>query len=161
VASQGARNVLHCQFSPHQDIDGDHRVSDDTTDWRNLREFKGIDLTRSFLLSWEVARSTLRLDVDLYILPDHPHYEKPRPSEKACFLAGHIDFPDCTQVVGDAAVSDGSSSESIADSTLHLGGGKISAMTRTGEGEYVICGDFGQVAIHGDRPMVRLKDRTV
>jgi len=58
--------------------------SSEATDWRMLREFAGVDLSRSFVLIWELASETLMIDVDLFLTPEHPFYEKPRPAEKVC-----------------------------------------------------------------------------
>jgi hypothetical protein len=126
-------------------------VSDDTTHWTELLEFKAIDLTQSFILSWSIERGSLLVDVDLCLLPDHAFYEKPRPAEKACYRAALIDFPHCE------AAADSASSGRPTDSVRRLRPGKIEGLKRTGEGHYEICGDFGRVVIRADRPMVRLK----
>ncbi|MGI9236896.1 MAG: hypothetical protein ACR2QZ_05835, partial [Woeseiaceae bacterium] len=55
-----------------------------TTEWTQLREFADVDLTRSYVLSWHVDADTLYVDVDVFLMPEHPFYEKPRPAEKVC-----------------------------------------------------------------------------
>lgn len=55
-----------------------------TVDWRMLREFAGVDLTGSFVLTWHMEVDTLFIDSDILLLPEHPFYEKPRPAEKKC-----------------------------------------------------------------------------
>ena len=45
---------------------------DDKTGWQELREFADVDLTRSYVLSWQAERDTLLIDVDLYLEPEHP-----------------------------------------------------------------------------------------
>ena len=40
-------------------------------DWRDLREFKAVDLTQSVILSWELGQESLLIDIDLYLLPGH------------------------------------------------------------------------------------------
>ena len=42
----------------------------------------GVDLAKSFILSWHVEAETLVIDIDLYLEPEHPFYETPRPAEK-------------------------------------------------------------------------------
>lgn len=127
------------------------------TSWTALREFKHIDLTQSFVLSWELASETLQIDVDLYLCPDHPFYEAPRPAEKACFRPAHIDFPHCSQILRSPEERDVSLHEVIRA----LAGGLINDLRRTGEGQYEISGEFGRVAIFAERPMVRLKDQRI
>ena len=70
-------------------------ATDGATDWRKLREFVAVDLTRSFVLSCDVESETLLIDSDLYLTTAHPFYEKPRPSEKACIRSAVIEFPYC------------------------------------------------------------------
>ena len=43
--------------------------SDETIEWRQLREFAAVDLTRSFVLSWHIESGTLIIDIDLYLMP--------------------------------------------------------------------------------------------
>jgi hypothetical protein len=47
----------------------------ESVSWRKLREFAGIDLTQSFVLSWQVEAETLAIDIDLHLEPEHPFYE--------------------------------------------------------------------------------------
>jgi hypothetical protein len=127
-------------------------MSEDTTDWRELREFKSVDLTHSFVLAWTVESGSLLIDVDLYLCPDHVLYEEPRPAEKACFRAAFIDFPHCE------SATDSATAGHLADAVKKFRPGKIGGLKRTGEGRYEISGGFGTVIIRAERPMVRLKN---
>ena len=71
------------------------------TDWRDLREFAAVDLSRSFVLSWEVESGVLLIDVDLLLTPEHPFYETPRPREKVCIRPAVIEFPFCQRIASD------------------------------------------------------------
>lgn len=130
-------------------------MSEDVTSWTALREFKHTDLAQSFILSWELASDLLQIDVDLCLCPDHPFYEVPRPAEKACFRAAHIEFPHCSRLM----LSPEDRDLPLEEAIRALGGGRISDLRRTGEGVYEISGEFGQVVIFAERPMVRLKDQ--
>ncbi len=123
------------------------------TDWSDLREFKNVDLTRSFILSWEDEGGSLQADVDLFLCPEHAFYEKPRPAEKACFRPACIEFPWCTAAHLEGEGSHSSYPHSLKD----LRSGQIRAFARIGEGQYEISGDFGYVRVESGRPMVRLK----
>ena len=129
----------------------------DKTDWKDLREFKSLDLEQSFVLSWEISGETLQIDVDLNLRSGHALYEPPRPAEKACFRPGHIDFPQCSAVRMSGENGDIPATLAIQ----RLGSGKISGLRRIGEGKYQFEGGFGSVIIVADRPMVRLKDPTI
>lgn len=126
-------------------------MNTDTTDWKELREFKAVDLTRSFVLSWDVEAGSLLVDVDLCLCPEHALYEKPRPAEKACYRPAWIDFPHCEEA------TDSASAGHLADSIRKLRPGQISGLKRTGEGRYEIYGEFGTVVVRAERPMIRLK----
>jgi len=132
-------------------------MTDDTTDWTDLREFKSVDLTQSFVLSWSTESESLLVDVDLFLCPDHTFFEKPRPAEKACFRPAYIEFRWCTRV----AMDGDSKAQSVASAIKTLRNGQISGFKRIGEGQYEISGEFGVVHILGERPMVRLKSHYV
>ena len=129
-------------------------MTDDVTDWRELREFKAVDLTESFVLSWSTDAESLLIDLDLYLCPDHAFYEKPRPAEKACFRPAFLEFPYCSGIASGADTENG---QSIPDIAARLGLGAIEGLRRIGEGRYEITGEFGQVEIDAERPLLRLK----
>ena len=132
-------------------------MTDDTTDWTELREFAAVGLAQSFVLSWHFAATSLMIDLDLFLCPEHPFYEKPRPSEKGCYRAAFLEFPACTQVL------EAGKMEPISPDTLNqsLDPGRIAGLRRTGEGRYEFFGQFGTVEILADRPLLRIKDMSV
>ena len=123
-------------------------------DWFELREFSGTDLLQSFVLSWEYSAGTLSLDIDVCLLPDHPFYEQPRPSEKGCIRAATLDFPYCTALSADAVNEAAADRAGVAAA---LGHGRISALKRLDDGQYRLDGRFGSVHIASERPLLRLK----
>ena len=44
-------------------------MNDDVTDWKDLREFKGVDLTKSFVLSWDTDALKIRFSTELNPAP--------------------------------------------------------------------------------------------
>lgn len=121
-------------------------------DWRELREFNDVDLTRSFVLSWHHEGDALVIDVDLFLEPAHPFYEKPRPAEQVCIRPAFIEFPYCVAVsspLGEAGHP--------ADVARHLGLGAIQGLRVLKDGYYEIDGEFGTVSISAERPILRLK----
>jgi hypothetical protein len=122
-------------------------------DWRSLREFSHVDLTRSFVLSWYFEAETLFIDTDIHLLPDHPFYEKPRPAEKVCIRPALVEFPFCVDVRVDGSTG----GDDISATLGRLGHGAITGLQRRGDGRYEILGDFGTVTVEAERPVLRLK----
>lgn len=118
----------------------------DTVDWQHLREFAAVDLTKSFVLSWHMESDSLIVDVDLYLTPEHPFFEKPRPAEKVCIRPACIEFPVCDSITHDGV-------EGLAS----IGIGGIDDL-RVRDGVYEISGEFGTVIIDAERPLLRLKN---
>jgi hypothetical protein len=127
----------------------------EAVDWRRLREFADVDLTRSFVLSWQFEAETLLIDTDIHLLPSHPFYERPRPAEKVCIRPALIEFPFCVGISLDGS----GVAEEVSASVDGLGNGAITGLRRHGDGRYELCGDFGLVTIEADRPILRLEGR--
>ncbi|HSN51820.1 MAG TPA: hypothetical protein VLS87_04775 [Woeseiaceae bacterium] len=125
----------------------------ETIDWRRLREFAGVDLTGSFVLTWYLEADTLFIDSDILLLPTHPFYEKPRPAEKVCIRPAILEFPFCTGVSVDGSTG----GSDIRAFVSRLGHGAISGMQRYDDGRYELQGEFGTVTIEAERPVLRLK----
>lgn len=122
-------------------------------DWRKLREFAGVDLTGSFVLTWALETGTLFIDSDVLLLPTHPFYEKPRPAEKVCIRPAVMEFPFCTSVSVDGVAG----RDDIKGCVSRLGHGAIRGMQRYADGRYELQGEFGTVIIEAERPVLRLK----
>ena len=128
-------------------------ADNDAVDWRKLREFAGVDLAGSFVLTWHFESDTLFVDCDVLLQPEHAFFEKPRPAEKVCIRPAIIEFPFCVGVslVG-APVSD-----DIRHLVSRLGHGAISGMQRRADGRYELGGEFGTVIVEAERPVLKLK----
>lgn len=122
------------------------------TDWRQLREFAAVDLTKSFALSWHIESETLLIDIDVFLTPEHPFYEKPRPAEKVCIRAAVIEFPYYYNIT-----VAGKPQEDIAATIEALEHGPIEGLQRHEDGRYEITGQFGTVFVSAERPLLRLK----
>jgi len=127
-------------------------MSDEKITWRQLREFADVDLTKSFVLSWHTDGETLLIDIDLYLEPEHPFYEEPRPAEKFCIRPARIEFPYCEKLQAD--VVDGGE---VVEMTGKLSHGGISDLYLLDDGRYAISGEFGTVSVIAERPILRLK----
>ncbi len=125
----------------------------EAVDWRELREFADVDLTRSFVLSWQFEAETLLIDTDIHLLPNHPFYERPRPAEKVCIRPALIEFPFCVGISLDGS----SIGENPSASLGGLGTGVITGLRRRADGCYELHGEFGLVTIEAERPILRLE----
>lgn len=131
-------------------------MTDDVTDWTELREFNAVDLTKSFVLSWSMQSESLLIDLDLVLCPDHAFYEDPRPAEKACFRPALLEFPYCSRI---KSSTDAGDSQSVSAAVMALMHGALASLRRVGNGRYEITGEFGKVEIDAERPILRLKDK--
>jgi hypothetical protein len=122
------------------------------TDWRKLREFSAVDLSKSFILTWHLESETLMIDIDVLLTSEHPFFEKPRPAEKVCIRPAIIEFPFCERITGA-----GDESDPIDEIVGRLGHGAITGLRRHDDGRYEINGDFGTVFVTAERPLLRLK----
>ncbi len=118
-----------------------------------LLEFAAVDLTSSFVLSWHLESGALMIDVDLYLKPEHPFYEKPRPAEKVCIRPAVIEFPLCDRIESDDVPANTRPTAAAGQ----LGHGAIQGLRRLVDGRYEISGVFGIVLIDAERPIMRLK----
>lgn len=125
----------------------------ESTDWRQLPEFVGVDLTKSYILSWHMQAGVLAIDVDLFLTSEHPYYETPRPAEKVCIRSAIVDFPYCESV----SINGVEIGEAVAETVAGLGPGVIVGLRRMREGPFEIVGDFGTVLIDAERPILRLR----
>jgi hypothetical protein len=125
---------------------------DETTDWRQLREFADVDLTRSYVLSWHIESDSLIVEIDLFLMPTHTFYETPRPAEKVCIRPAYIEFPAC-----EGLVSKGGGGGELADIAANIGHGAISEFRRCADAGYEINGEFGTVSVDAERPLLRLR----
>ena len=156
AASIGLIEKLGLTFERMMTMPGDDTAirlySKSYTDWRKLREFAVVDLTRSYILSWHTEAGTLFIDVDVFLTPEHPFYEKPRPAEKVCIRPAIVEFPFCNGItIGDEGPS------APAEIAERLGAGKIAGLLRHEGGVYELTGDFGTVHVAAERPILRLK----
>ncbi len=129
-------------------------TNDGSTDWRLLLEFAAVDLTRSFVLSWEVGSETLLIDIDVVLAPEHPLYDKPRPAQKGCIRPAIIEFPFCNRIESDIVPVNTAPAEAAGE----LGHGAIEGFRRLADGRYEISGVFGVVLIAAERPIMRIRE---
>lgn len=129
-------------------------MGDDVTDWTELREFRAVELTSSYVLSWRIDGDDLTVELDLCLGPDHPFFEPPRPSERACLRPAVLEFPQCESLQGPGGEGSGEAPGAVA---AGLGNGRLLGLKRIGDGVYRLDGRFGRVVVHAGRPLLRLR----
>lgn len=129
-------------------------IEDDITPWTSLHEFRGVDLTASYVLSWRFKLGALKLDSDVCLTPEHALYETPRPSEKGFILAAVIEFPGCERLLKSDQPAERTAISKMAAELRH---GRIANLQRIADGVYRLEGAFGDITIHSERPLLRLR----
>jgi hypothetical protein len=120
--------------------------------WRQLREFSGVDLSQSYILSWHLQGEALMIDIDLCLETEHPFYEAPLPAESACIRPAVIEFRYCTHVgLNGAALM--KPSEIMGEIAI----GAIHDLRALVDRCYEMRGEFGTVLINAEQPILRLK----
>lgn len=104
------------------------------------------------VIGWHVEGEILIIDVDLFLAPEHPFYEMPRPTEKVCIRPAAIEFPYCDALQSDRAVG-----SDVIEIAKNLGHGAITDLRVVADGRYEISGEFGTVSVTAERPLLRLK----
>ena len=124
----------------------------DRTDWRELREFRHVDLESSFVLGWQFGGDALCVDLDLCLEPGHAFYEPPRPAEKACIRPAVLEFPHCENL----SRPDDRAGADIGAIVAALDIGNIDGLVVYDDGVYELFGKFGTVVIDAGRAVLRL-----
>ncbi len=93
------------------------------------------------------------VDMDLFLTPEHPFYEEPRPAERVCIRPAVIEFPLCEGIESDKMQANTDPTAVVPQ----LGHGAIDGARRLADGRYEISGAFGVVLIDAERPVMRLK----
>ncbi len=122
------------------------------TDWRELREFRHVDLEASFVLGWQLDGDTLCVDLDLHLEPGNAFYERPRPAEKVCIRPAVLEFPHCESL---SRPDDGAGAD-MGALVAALGIGNIDGFIVYDDGVYELSGKFGTVVIDAGRVVLRL-----
>jgi hypothetical protein len=114
-------------------------------DWRNLEDFKGIDLNDSFILSWEQSTEKLTFELIVSIWPESVFYTKPHPNEHTCYRKGTLSFIGIESLVGLASMD---STRYSTDPDGSIDYGNIDSLIKSESG-FNLCGQFGEVTISG------------
>ena len=124
------------------------------TDWTNLPEFDGVDLSESFVLGWHIGPSDLIFELSVALVPGHSRYHAPHENERTCWIRGHLHFPKAADIVGLL------SQEKVPGATDATGAkdyGNVDGLSWS-DGRSHVFGEFGDVSLASARPFISLCD---
>ncbi len=126
------------------------------SNWTQLREFDGVDLSESYVLGWQLAPAELvfQLDVALTLTPEHRLYASPRAGERTCWVRGALHFAEPSFVQG---LREPSIVPGATDATGARDYGNIDGLSWA-DGEGHVFGEFGDVTFHSSPPYITFSD---
>ncbi len=110
-----------------------------------LEIFKGIDLTDSFVLYWELERNCLSFDLEASVWPESRYYSKPKDDEFTCYKKARIDFLNVDSIQGLKDMNQVTPSTDVSGEKDY---GNIDSLIIDEDG-FSLEGDFGKIAIKG------------
>jgi len=113
--------------------------------WKELKEFSGIDLNDSFVLSWNHDCNNLVFELVASIWPDSKHYEQPKNNEYTCYKPAKLSFNNFVVLSGLLEMSDVTP---FTDADNEKDYGNIDSLVSNDSG-YTVEGEFGEVSISG------------
>jgi hypothetical protein len=123
-------------------------------DWTAMPAFDGLDLTESFISSWEQNNKTLRFEVDFVLTPDHPMFRPALPDEWACFRRGAVTFPNVRAITGLKSMSE---VRPAIDATGERDYGHFDTFVERAPGAFEVAGDFGTFLVESEPPIVEIR----
>ena len=120
-------------------------------DWTDIRVFDGLDLSNSYVLSWDCSQNEVRFEVEFVLTSEHSDYIPPKPGEWACYRAGRLHFREVESLSG---LLEMSKVKPSTDAAGERDFGNIDALIEERLGHYRIEGDFGEVSMKSVEPEV-------
>ena len=114
-------------------------------DWRQLENFKGIDLNDSFIMSWELSTDKLSFELEASIWPESMFYATPKVNEFTCYRKATLSFSEIESVDGLMPMESVHYAKDPDDSIDY---GNIDSLSMNNHG-FNLIGDFGEVTITG------------
>jgi len=69
-------------------------------DWKEFKEFKGIDLNDSFVIEWSSSNNELTFKLEASIWPESEYYQKPNSNEYTCYKTAELKFSKFVKLTG-------------------------------------------------------------
>ncbi|MDK9689509.1 MAG: hypothetical protein OEL49_01500 [Azospira sp.] len=113
----------------------------------SISEFSEVYLQDTFVFAWHASSDEVVFHVLAHLSQGHPLATLPSKGDWACYRPGLIVFQSVTSVVG---LQPQSSVISTQDADGSLDYGTIDSLSVGPNGEFQICGEFGDVTIHAE-----------
>ncbi|MCL1036278.1 hypothetical protein L2750_03825 [Shewanella submarina] len=109
--------------------------------WKEFKDFGGVELNDTFVLSWGFQSDILTLNLLVSLWPESPHYEPPKEHEFTCYKEGKLIFHAVPSVEGFKPMEDVLPTEDPDGSVDY---GSIDDLYEDGNGTWLIASDFGE-----------------
>lgn len=113
--------------------------------------FKCIDLTDSFVLSWNANETEIIFKIEASLWPESPYYLQPKSNEYTCYRKCEIKFTGFTSYSG---LIEQSLITPTIDTDGSLDYGNIDSLTKTNQG-FKVMGEFGKLEIINGKVQVQ------
>jgi len=124
-----------------------------TTPYSTLPGLTSVYLEDSYVLGLEELADTVRLELDVVLLPAHPLYRPPGPGDQYCMRRGTLLFPGAR-----AVRLTRSGAPPAADATGELDYGNIDGFEKLADRTYRLFGEWGHLELESDPPLLRFTD---
>lgn len=114
-------------------------------DWTELEQFRGIDLTDSFILGWRLEGQRVIFELEASIWPESEYYMPPKPGEYTCYRRATLAFKNVIECIGLPSME---SAPKSADAAGKIDFGNIDSLQILDDG-FSVSGDFGTANIKG------------
>lgn len=114
-------------------------------DWKEMKEFAGIDLNDSFVLSWNYGKQNILIELEASVWPESKHYKALKCGEYTCYRKAIIEVTNAKSVEG---MLKQESAEPIIDPDGSEDYGNIDSLSVI-NGCFNITGAFGNVSVEG------------
>ncbi len=123
--------------------------------WREMPEFKAVDLEDTGILGWRAETAALIFEVEASLWPGHALYHPPPPEHWTCYRKAYLVFPGAQEITGLLSVSDASST---VDPDGSIDYGTIDSLIETKSGHFRVIGDFGDVSLLSEQPYLQFRE---
>jgi hypothetical protein len=123
--------------------------------WTAMPAFHGLDLSESFISSWEHHENSLLVEADFVLTPDHPSFRPPVPDEWACFKRGKLTFPNVRSTKGLRSMAE---VRPAIDATGERDYGHFDSFVERAPGTFEVSGDFGTFTVESEQPIVEIRE---
>ncbi len=121
--------------------------------WTEIPQFNDLDISESFILSWQQQEKCLCFEVEFVVCEGHPFYEAPTSNEWACFMKGRLKFNNLREVTQLPSMEH---VKAATDANGEIDYGHFDTFVEKNPGVFHISGDMGEFIVRSEQPVVEL-----